>query len=394
MVNTELSTGDKSVHNNSKNNLAYGLAIIFILFLAIILSASFMGVFNGYEPYQQLTAAMLSVAATGVITAMLLYFQRKQQEQLNKEQRDFQKQQEKDQNEFQVKLIQDQQKFEEEQKNKEKQRLQETKIFEEKLSIYQNFLKKLCDVVKDQNITKDEEIEMQFQVSYIAMHTKSDSIQVISENVKDIIYRVKKGDEKANNMLEKLFEIADAFHEELYQKKNTILGRDKTIKNFEFLLYGKEDIEEYEEERIKMLYDKAKSGIELTIPERFELFKAKIKDNVADSCDLLYKGNLLNYQFYTKLQANGKYARNKDTIAIDMLVEGNDYVIRVGSRRNEPEETKKIALGIDGEFNPGNTKITASHWHVHKKMPLSTDCDEMVRIMNELLAKVKDYRDK
>ena len=100
------------------NRTIFGLVIIGILFFAIILSASIMGVFKGYEPYQQLIDAMLSVAATGVITALLLYFQRRQQEQLNKEQRAFQEE-----------LTTKQQKFEAEQKDKEKERIQETKVF-------------------------------------------------------------------------------------------------------------------------------------------------------------------------------------------------------------------------------------------------------------------------
>ena len=134
-----------SSNNNDKETKLspiYGLAIIGIIFFAIILSASIMGVFKGYEPYQQLIAAMLSVAATGVITALLLYFQRRQQEQLNQEQREFQE----------IQTL-DQRRFEAEQKEKEKDRLLETKVFEEKLRIYQEFLKKLCDVVKDQKIT-------------------------------------------------------------------------------------------------------------------------------------------------------------------------------------------------------------------------------------------------
>ena len=90
-------------------SLTVGLTVIFMVFLAIILSASIMGVFDGFEPYKQLIAAMLSVAATGVITALLLFFQRKQQEQLNREQREFQQTQ-----------TLDQRKFDAEQKEKEK----------------------------------------------------------------------------------------------------------------------------------------------------------------------------------------------------------------------------------------------------------------------------------
>ena len=393
-----------STNNNGKAtkfNPIYGLTIIGVLFFAIILSASIMGVFKGYEPYQQLTAAMLSVAATGVITAMLLYFQRKQQEQLNREQREFQEKQEKNQNEFQVKLVQDQQKFEEEQKSKEKQRLQETKIFEEKLRIYQDFLKKLCDVVKDQNITQDEEIEMQFQVSYIAMHTKSESIKTISDNVKKIILSIKKEENEANNMLGQLFEIADVFHNELYEDDCSSMSdseRKETIMNFKSILIGKEDIQEYEDDEKKMIIQtlekKIKSGEKLKETELFKLFKAKIDPCGSDSCALFYRGKLLNYEYYTKINENKKYVNSKDTIAIDFLIEGNEYIIRVGTRRNDPEITRKIAIAIDGEFIPGNTDVTASHWHVHARKVLSTSNDEMVRIMNELLAKVKAYRDK
>lgn len=399
--NMEINCTNKSVNSNGKNSLAYGMAIIFILFLAIILSASLMGVFKGFEPYQQLTAAMLSVAATGVITAMLLHFQRKQQEQLNKEQREFQEKQENNQNEFQVKLVQDQQKFEAEQKEKEKKRLQETKIFEEKLRIYQDFLKKLCDVVKDQNITQDEEIEMQFQVSYIAMHTKSESIKTISDNVKKIILSIKKEENEANNMLGQLFEIADVFHNELYEDDCSSMSdseRKETIMNFKSILIGKEDIQEYEDDEKKMIIQtlekKIKSGEKLKETELFKLFKAKIDPYGSDSCALFYRGKLLNYEYYTKINENKKYVNSKDTIAIDFLIEGNEYIIRVGTRRNDPEITRKIAIAIDGEFRPGNTDVTAPHWHVHARKKLSTSNDEMVCVMNELLAKIKAYRDK
>ena len=399
--NMEINCTNKSVNSNGKNSLAYGMAIIFILFLAIILSASLMGVFKGFEPYQQLTAAMLSVAATGVITAMLLHFQRKQQEQLNKEQREFQEKQENNQNEFQVKLVQDQQKFEAEQKEKEKKRLQETKIFEEKLRIYQDFLKKLCDVVKDQNITQDEEIEMQFQVSYIAMHTKSESIKTISDNVKKIILSIKKEENEANNMLGQLFEIADVFHNELYEDDCSSMSdseRKETIMNFKSILIGKEDIQEYEDDEKKMIIQtlekKIKSGEKLKETELFKLFKAKIDPYGSDSCALFYRGKLLNYEYDTKINENKKYVNSKDTIAIDFLIEGNEYIIRVGTRRNDPEITRKIAIAIDGEFIPGNTDVTASHWHVHARKVLLTNNDDMVHIMNELLVKVKAFRDK
>lgn len=318
----------------------------------------------------------------------------------------------------------------------EADRQKDSKVFEEKLKIYQEFLHKLCEVVKDNRITEEEKYELQFQVSYIAMHTTPSSIRIISDNVKSIIRNIKMQEDKANNMLYPLFQIADVLRYELYIDNNITsdllrfqkfledgeddnsspLKRDrkdvsesddekklkedrkKTINNFEYILRGREEILEYEEEEkkqiVRELEAKVKAGQDLSIIERFKLFKAKIAPNESNSCGLFYRGKLLNYEFYTKALANGKYINSKDTIAIDFLIEDGEYIIRVGTRRNDPEKTKKIAMAIDNEFKPGNTDVTVAHWHVHTKKPLDTSNDEMVRIMNELLAKVKAYRDK
>lgn len=370
------------------NRTIFGLVIIGILFFAIILSASIMGVFKGYEPYQQLIAAMLSVAATGVITALLLYFQRRQQEQLNKEQRAFQEE-----------LTTKQQKFEAEQKDKEKERIQETKVFEERLRIYQNFLEKLCDVVKDQKITPEEEIELQFQISYIAMHTQTSSIKVVSDNIKEIVLGLKKDKPDANDMLGRLFNIADEFHKELYDDDSSVLvgpDRDDTIENFRSILIGKEDVQEYEDNEKQRIIDRhnkmIESGMELSVPERLKYLKAKIDSNGADSCNLFYGGKLLNYEFFTKANKEGKFVKSPDRIAIDILLEGNEYVIRVGTRRNDPEKTKKITEAVDDRFTPGDTELTGPHWHVHAKLAQDTTDDKIVEEMNDLLMRINFYR--
>ena len=322
----------------------------------------------------------------------------------------------------------------------EADRQKDSKVFEEKLGIYQAFLKKLCDVVRDKKISDEEKIELQFQVSYIAMHTTSASIRIISDNVKAILRSLTMEESCADNMLDQLFKIADVFRYELYldnknnafddylikkyldnknddtkpgeggepakkeetsesiKIKELITNRKQTIKNFEYILRGKDDIIEYEEDErnwiIQQLEEKLKADGKLKETDLFKLFKAKIDPNGANSCELFYRGKLLNYEYYTKALANGKYINSKDTIAIDFLIEDGEYIIRVGTRRNDPEKTKKIAMAIDKEFKPGNTDVTAAHWHVHTKKPLDTSNDEMVRIMNELLAKVKAYRDK
>lgn len=107
----------------------------------------------------------------------------------------------------------------------------------------------------------------------------------------------------------------------------------------------------------------------------------------------IYKGTVLYNELYTTIR-NGKYVPSKDSIAVDLVFEDNDCVIRLCTRRYDSEKTKEIAVAIDGLFTPGNTNLTASHWHVHAKMPQSTSNDEIALNLNAFLGKVKVYRDK
>ena len=125
---------------------------------------------------------------------------------------------------------------------------------------------------------------------------------------------------------------------------------------------------------------------------RFKLFKEIIKPNGADSCSLLYGGKLLNYEFYTKMDSEGKHLKTLDRIAVDLLIEGNDYVIRVGTRRNDPEIIKKMANAFDDRFTPGDTELTGPHWHVHAKLAQDSPDDKIVEEMNDLLMWINAYR--
>ena len=339
-----------------------------------------MGVFKGYEPYQQLIAAMLSVAATGVITALLLYFQRRQQEQLNKEQRAFQEE-----------LTTKQQKFEEEQKDKEKERLQETKVFEERLRIYQEFLEKLCDVVKDQKITPEEEIELQFQVAYITMHTSTKAINTISQQVSDIVVRIKNQDKNKNLLLKELFDIADTFKEELYNRdKDKSLteeksedeirieteSRDVAIENFSNIV--KADVKQYEEV--------------LKLKERTRDLKRMISNNGA--IQRIYNGTVLFHEYFTTIES-GKYVDSKDKIAIDLMPEEEkgQYAVLVFTRQKDVEKTKELIKGVwpNEKFNPWEGDISR---HVHKVISFSNSNEQIAEIMKQVLGDIKAYRNK
>ena len=355
-------------NNKTVGGYGIGLIVIFILFLTIILSASFMGVFKGFELCQQLIAAMLSVAATGVITALLLIFQRKQQEELDEKQRKF-----------------------------EKERLQETKIFEERLRIYQEFLRKLCDVVKDQKITPEEEIELQFQVSYIAMHTNSKTISSISEQVSDIVVNLKQGNPDANNMLMQLFSIADSFYEELYKEKNEFdsTDRENTIENFKSILVPLKLIDDYEKEqknKVIQSYKEDGKSEKLGLNERTKLLKAMISKN--DAIQRIWRGTVLFHEYFTTI-VDGKYVDSKDKIAIDLQPdeENNQYLILVFTRQNDEAKTKDLIKGIwpNEEFRPWSKDRSR---HVHEKISFEVSNEEIKNKMENVLQEVSAYRNK
>ena len=104
------------------------LTIVIITLVAIILYGLLMRALDGRVLFELYVAVLLSVSITSIMTTLLLYSQHIQHEKWVRAQRIFLEEQ-----------IRTQQLFKVEQKLKEKERLLE-------------FLRKLCDAVKDQNI--------------------------------------------------------------------------------------------------------------------------------------------------------------------------------------------------------------------------------------------------
>jgi hypothetical protein len=104
------------------------LTIVIITLVAIILCGLLVRALGGRVLFQLCVAVLLSVSATSIMTTLLLYSQHKQHEKWVRVQIVFLEEQ-----------IRDQQRFESKQRLREKERLWE-------------FLRKLCDQVKDQNI--------------------------------------------------------------------------------------------------------------------------------------------------------------------------------------------------------------------------------------------------
>ena len=113
---------------NRKDCLIMVLTIVIVTLVAIILCGLLVRALGGRVLFQLCVAVLLSVSATSIMTTLLLYSQHIQYEKWVRAQRIFLEEQ-----------IRAQRLFKVEQKLKEKERLLE-------------FLRKLCDAVKDQNI--------------------------------------------------------------------------------------------------------------------------------------------------------------------------------------------------------------------------------------------------
>ncbi|MBQ9311485.1 MAG: hypothetical protein IJ213_00405 [Bacteroidales bacterium] len=134
------------------------------------------------------------------------------------------------------------------QTSSEEEKERNTKVFEEKISVYKEFLKMFCKIVEDGKIDETNKIQLQFQLSYIAMHTKSVHIRQISEQVKNIVLKINA--DRIENYMPQLFTIVQSFREELYGDKSKLSVEDKqnidsAISNFSTIMLTKEEKEEY-----------------------------------------------------------------------------------------------------------------------------------------------------
>ena len=170
------------------------------------------------------------------------------------------------------------------QSKKEQTAKRNSKVFEEKLKIYQNFLSTLYDVVKDRKLTEEEKLQLEFQTSLVAMHCKPKSLNLVSAAVRNVISSFCPSNEKEKQksqgnipLLESLLSVVEALRIDLYgvdkekdaEKNDDDLNKmlfsseikDKTIKNFKEAYKETADSDEVEpletwEQAVKKWQDK------------------------------------------------------------------------------------------------------------------------------------------
>lgn len=225
----------KSKKDSSKGWFRENLSILLSLALVVVMLltvVSPLGLFTAHDAPFQLLAACLGAIVTVLITSLLLKSQAKQQQELqekqNEAQRILEQQLQSQQNEAQAKL-------QEQMAKNELLREKETKVYEEKLHIYKEYLEKLCDVVKDRQLSNEEKIQLQFQTAYITMHTKDPHVKEISNSTSKILKLLcsksssAESSKIAEELQSQLFTLVRCFEEELYgesKEKNDDLRKE------------------------------------------------------------------------------------------------------------------------------------------------------------------------
>lgn len=98
------------------------------------------------------------------------------------------------------------------QSESEEEKEKSVKVFEEKLKIYQQFLDKLQEVIKDDRITEGEVKELIFQISTIAMHTKPEYVNPILKELEELVKTLENKNGNGDEQNEKPFYSALAGH--------------------------------------------------------------------------------------------------------------------------------------------------------------------------------------
>lgn len=123
------------------------------------------------------------------------------------------------------------------QTSSEEKKERNSKVFEEKLKIYQDFLETLNKVLEDGNVSPEEALKLKFKISMITLHTDSQRINIISDSIKNIFLSVNKKQGKSVTdqvELKQLYRIVDQFRLEIYDENNGLNEKElnQTLENF------------------------------------------------------------------------------------------------------------------------------------------------------------------
>ncbi|MBP5584262.1 MAG: hypothetical protein J6X43_09990 [Bacteroidales bacterium] len=228
------------------------------------------------------------------------------------------------------------------QSDKEEEKERNAKVFEEKLAIYKEFLGKLCDVVKDKEISDEESVELQFQVAQIAMHTKQGRIKKISYKVVDIINSVRNPSDDDNDrrsLMNNLFDIQEQFRQELYESKiDNQKNWNEIVKIFEELEQNNESNGSIPGISIgsqETPVRKFETEIEAIVKKHYQTSKFKDDNGFEILLSKSENGNSRNFIRFIRLNTNR-----------------GEYCVQVWLNLDDAEKRRNLYVNIKNEFHP------------------------------------------
>lgn len=190
MTTNQNGNANSRATDRSRMGLYASLGVL-IGFSLILLAVS---LFQGRSLLVEIATVLLGAMVTVVITYSLLKSQTAEQEKLQRASEE---------------LILDREK--------------NTKVYEEKLSIYKEYLNSLCEILEKHKVSEEQQIKIQFQVAAIALHTPYDKIEKISALLVDILKFMKRQETQGQDdtgLLKALLRIVGTFKTELYLKSD------------------------------------------------------------------------------------------------------------------------------------------------------------------------------
>lgn len=219
-------------------------------------------------------------------------------------------------------------------------------VFERKLTIYQEFLAKLCDVIKDDVITKEEAVELEFQTSFIAMHMeKSAQIENVIKDVNEIIGQVgassTEEDKNKYKYAKSLFKIVSEFKEDLYH--STFAPDDKHIQEavatFDEIVEGQvENVQIESGDDTEIFTDSATKNIDMVIKQICEQVGGEWRGEVLYNNPIglvLHKGDRSALVFYLCCDPQYYFQIHIDVLERDYISVYQSFKSKFGGRRNK-----------------------------------------------------------
>lgn len=162
------------------------------------------------------------------------------------------------------------------QSDSERIQKEQSEIFKEKLSTYNNFLTALCTYVTDS--TEKNKKALIFYTMAIRMHAKPETVKLFTEKVTEIIRSTTgKGDStEVSKLVQTLSDISQLFHNELYNEMDSSDLAD-VLQSFVVAISGSQ-VEQTEEEKQQEKEEELKEDEAAVSNSKIQSWDAKVQE--------------------------------------------------------------------------------------------------------------------